>query len=222
MSRGAGDVIPNLVGMDKSEAQSTIKKYGFKVGDIKEADSSKTKDTVIKQDPTAGSEAETGDTINLTVSNGKGKQQVSVPDMLGDSRTAAENELSSVGLKVGNVTYGSSSSYSSGQVMSQQYSAGVKIDKGSTVDIKISKGGGSGSVNLYVDFSSATSDVFYLTITVSDDNGTRSPVSGVQKKKSEGGESYDIKGTGSGTITVLFDGKTVKRYNVDFSTGDMS
>ena len=222
ISRGAGNIAPNVVGMDKDKAESTIKKYGFTVGEIREAESSKDKDTVIKQNPGAGDELSQGDAIDLTVSDGSGKDKVSVPNLLGSTQDDAQAALEAAGLKLGAVSYGNSNDYGEGEVMSQQYSSGTKLQKGKTVDVKISRGGGSGSVNLYVDYSSASNSTFLLTITVADDSGTRSPVNGVKKRRSAGGESFDISGTGKGTITVSFDGSVIKLYTVNFATGKMS
>ncbi|HPR24333.1 MAG TPA: hypothetical protein PLM92_03990, partial [Bacillota bacterium] len=65
-------------------------------------------------------------------------------------------------------------------------------------------------------YSKAKQEIFYLTVTVSDSNGTRTVISGEQRQKSDGGETVNISGTGSGTITVIFDDETVMTKKVSF------
>ena len=43
-----------------------------------------------------------------------------------------------------------------------------------------------------------------------------------KRQKEKEGETLKIKGTGKGTITVVFDNDTVMRRNVDFETGELS
>ena len=58
-----------------------------------------------------------------------------------------------------------------------------------------------------------------MTVTVTDDNGTRNVVTKQQCAKSDGGEDISIKGTGEGRIVVTFDDQTVFTQEVDFATG---
>ena len=105
--------------------------------------------------------------------------------------------------------------------MAQQYPAGSTLTQNSTIDITVSTGSSS-SVSLYIDYSDADQEVFYMTVTVSDDNGTRNVVSNAQRKKSDEGETLKVKGTGTGTITVIFDDSTVMKKSVDFDSGTIS
>jgi len=208
--------IPNLVGKSKSEAESLIKEYGFKVGDVTTEASSEDKDTVIDQDPGAGEEAASGDYIDLVLSDGSKKDEGEVPSLLGKSLSSAKSAITSAGFKVGTVTYGNSDSYSKGEVMWQQYEAGADLKKGSSIDIKVSNGNSSSTISMYVSYSKAENEVFYMTVTVSDDNGTRTVISNKQRKKSDSGETIEVTGTGSGTVTVIFDGETVMTKHVTF------
>ena len=140
---------------------------------------------------------------------------------MGKTESKARTALENAGFKAGTVSKGYSTDYASGQVMEQQYSSGTSLEEGTSISFTVSKGSKSSSIKLYVDYESAEQEVFYMTVTVSDDDGTRNVVSNAQRSKSDGGETLKIKGKGSGTITVIFDDETVMKKNVDFSTGEM-
>ncbi|MGI6204162.1 MAG: protein kinase domain-containing protein [Anaerovoracaceae bacterium] len=218
VSKGAEGTVPNLVGMKEDEAKKLITKYGFKVGTRTVKTSGEAAGTVIEQDPGAGEETKPGSEINYTISDGKGKQELEVPNVVGMTLKAAKSAITDAGFEVGTVSYATSTTYSKGTVMAQQYDAGTKLEEKSTIDITVSTGS-EGSISLYIDYTQAENDTFLLTVTVSDDNGTRNVVNGERKQKSDNGETLKITGSGSGTITVIFDGTTVDKYSVDFDSG---
>ena len=208
--------VPDLTGKTLDEAKELITKYGFKVGNVEVEVSSEDKNTVIDQDPKGGAETTPGDYINVTVSDGTGTEEVEVPFLIGKELAAAKKLITDAGFKVGDVTYGESSEYDSGQVSKQQYEAGIMLAKGSTIDIKVSSGSGTSTVTLNIDYSKAKQEVFYLTVVVDDDDGTRTVISNEQRQKSDGSGTVDIEGTGAGTITVLFDDVVVMTKSVEF------
>lgn len=63
--------VPGVIGMSKSAAEAAIKNAGFKVGNVKKESSDKEIDTVINQDPSAGSESPAGTYIDIVISSGK-------------------------------------------------------------------------------------------------------------------------------------------------------
>lgn len=216
---GENGAVPNVVGKSEKEAKKMIEQYGFEVGDVKEEQSDEEKGTVIEQDPSAGSEAKQGDEINIVISDGTGKKMGTVPDVLGMSEAAAKKAIENAGFKVGKVSEGVSSSYGDGEVMWQEYNGGTKLEEGETINIRVSRGQTS-TFRMEVPFRDAANDVFEMTVTVTDDNGTRTAIRKTCNK-SDGSEVIEIKGTGQGTITVRFDGKKVMEREVDFSAGDV-
>ncbi len=212
-------VVPNLIGKSESEAKEMIEQYGYKVGSVTEKESEKTKGTVLSQDPSAGSEVSSGSTINIVISDGKGKEKVEVPNLLGMSEAAAKKAIKNAGFKVGKVSEGVSSSYDEGEVMWQEYNSGTKLEKGETINIRISKGKSS-TIELYIPFQDAENEVFQMTVTVNDDNGTRNQT--YTCNKLDGGKDIKVQGTGKGTIVVVFDGsQEIMRREVDFASGDV-
>lgn len=208
--------VPNLIGKKQTEAKQLIKKYGFKVGNITTKPGSEEEGTVIEQDPGAGEETKPGSYINLVLSDGSEKDKAEVPSLIGKSLDAAKQAIIDAGFKVGSVSYANSDSYGKGQVMWQQYEPSTKVKKGSSISIKVSKGSGTSTIAVDISYSKAKQEIFYLTVTVSDSNGTRTVISGEQRQKSDGGETVNISGTGSGTITVIFDDETVMTQKVTF------
>lgn len=75
VSDGVGDgevVVPNLVGMTKAEAKRRIEQENLVVGSFDYQNSSKAKDTVIKQSVPGGDSVDEKTVINLVLSNGEG------------------------------------------------------------------------------------------------------------------------------------------------------
>ena len=219
VSMGASEgAVPYLVGMTESEAIKAIEDAGFVYGGSTEETSTKEAGTVLSQTPEAGSKAAPGSEVTLVISNGQGKRQVSVPDLRGLSEDEARSKLENNGLYLGSVEYAISKTYPKGQVMDQQYAAGNKIDEGTSVNVVVSTGASS-TITYYVDFEAAKEEVFYMTVTVTDDNGTRNVITNQQCAKVDEGMNVEITGTGSGKIVVIFDNETVYEQTVDFAEG---
>lgn len=141
LSKGSkSGTLPNLIGKKYDEAEKILKRNGYKLGIVKEITSKEPEGTILKQDPEAGIEAEKGAKVNITVSDGKGKEKSTVPSLTGKTLEQAKSAIASAGFEVGNISYNNSDIYGSGYVMYQQYSAGSSLDKGTTIDIEVSKG----------------------------------------------------------------------------------
>lgn len=208
--------VPDLTGKTLEEAKSVIERYGFKLGNVETKVSSEPKDTVIEQDPKGGAETTPGDYINVVVSDGTGKEEVEVPYLIGKDIELAKQLITDAGFKVGEITYGVSTEYDLGQVTKQQYEAGAMLAKGSTIDIKVAGGSGSSIISIDVSYGDAKQEVFYLTVVVEDQAGTRTVISGEERHKSDGSETVDVEGVGEGTITIIFDSKVVMTKSVVF------
>ena len=208
--------VPNLVGKKLSEAKDLIEKYGFKLGNVETEVSSEPKDTVTAQSPEGGDETTPGDYINVTVSDGTGKEEVAVPYLIGKDVEVAKQLIKDAGFVVGEVAYGDSNEYDLGQVIKQQYDSGFMLAKGSSIDIKVCGGSGPSVISFDISYDDAKSEVFYLTVVVSDSDGTRTPISREQRHKSDGSGTVEVEGVGTGTVTVLFDDVVVLTKKVEF------
>lgn len=144
---GSGDSVevPDVVGMTTSEATQAIEKAGFSVGTTESVYTDEMEaGRVFKQSPKGKDKAKKGSKINLTVS--QGKEQIDVPDVRGMSQAEASNAITQAGFAVGKISEQESDSVESGKVISTDPAGGSKANKGSTINIVISKGAESVSV----------------------------------------------------------------------------
>lgn len=221
ISQGPGNgLVPDVIGLSEEKATELILANGFKVGTITPGASEEEEGVVYEQSPKANTNAQEGTTIDLKISDGS-KTQVKVPYLVGKDVDDAKSALIDAGLKVGKIKYESSSTYDVNEVIWQQYEAGEELDKDTSVAITVSTGAASKTVDLYIDYSSAKNEVFFMTVTVSDDSGTRNIIANQQRNKSDGGENITLDGEGSGTVVVVFDGKQVMKKTVDFTKGTL-
>ena len=137
--------VPDVTGKSQSAATSALTDAGLKVSTKQSYSDKVASGNVISQSPLSGSSVDKGSTVTITVS--KGKQKVSVPNVVGKSQSAATSELTNAGLKV-STKQSYSDTVASGNVISQSPSSGNSVDKGSTVTITVSKGKNSISVTL--------------------------------------------------------------------------
>ncbi len=152
----ASVTVPDLTNCTPSEAQDLLNKYGLKgqAGDsVYNADVEV--GHVAEQEPAAGTSAKAGDTITYHLS--QGAEQVSVPNVVGESQSSATSALQSAGFEV-SVTQSSSSSVEKGNVISTNPSAGTSADKGSTVTITVSTGPSSVSVPNVVGYDESSAE----------------------------------------------------------------
>jgi beta-lactam-binding protein with PASTA domain len=127
--------VPNVTDQPVQQAQTALTNAGFKTSVTRHA-SSRPKDIVISQTPTAGVTAESGTTVKLVVSSGT--KPVVVPQVVGQTQGAAVNALTAAGLKSTLNNVGSSKP--AGTVVAQKPAAGKEVDKGSTVTLNVSTG----------------------------------------------------------------------------------
>ena len=133
--------VPDVVGMTLSEAGTTLTDANLVPGTVTEVFSATVPDgEVISQDPAAGADASSGDTVNMVVSKGPQTEPGTVPNVVGMAQAAAETALTSVGYAVGNVTQDFDDTVPAGQVISQDPAAGTSLVTGSAVDLVVSKG----------------------------------------------------------------------------------
>lgn len=138
--------IPNLVGVDLSDAIATAKTTGsFQILiESKEFSDTVAEDAIISQTPEYSSETEirSGSIISVVVS--KGSKTRTLPEISGLSLTDAAAKVTDAGLipQKGSEEY--SSVYPEGKVIGYSgYVAGSSLEYGSTVKIIVSKGPGS-------------------------------------------------------------------------------
>jgi eukaryotic-like serine/threonine-protein kinase len=159
VSKGLVQVpVPSVIGESADQAKSTLAAKGFKVGVGATQASSQPAGTVANQDPTGGQSAGKGTTVHIFLS--QGPPQATVPDVRGQSQSAAQSALTRAGLKY-SVTRQPSDSVNAGDVISQRPTGG-QVDQGSTVTLVVSSGP---KKNPVPDVSGQTANAAAATIT---------------------------------------------------------
>jgi len=138
VSTGPGSsALPNVVGQAAGQATSRLKSAGFKPTTESQPSSSVSDGRVISTDPPAGTELQAGSQVTVVVSSGPA--QTSVPDLVGQSKTAAEATLTNAKLTVGTVTQRETSEQSPGTVLEQSPTAGSSLTEGAAVDLVVAQ-----------------------------------------------------------------------------------
>ena len=106
VSKGKKDgVVPTIVGMDYKEAEKYLKSYGFELGIVKIVTNTLPEDVIITQSVKEGTSAQAGTKIDVTVSDGKGKEISKVPNIVGKTPDEANIILKAAGLNPGEISF---------------------------------------------------------------------------------------------------------------------
>ena len=133
--------MPNLSNMTIENAKIQLNKLGLEIGEITKENSDNFEvGKIMKQHPEAGTSIGKDSKIDLVISLGKKEELVEMVDLMGSDISQAINKLKSIGLNIGNIEKKYSNFYDTNQVIWQQYDAGKKLKKDSSIDVIISKG----------------------------------------------------------------------------------
>ncbi len=141
-------VVPKIVGMDYKEAETYLATFGFELGIVKTEENTLPENVIISQSIEEGTTASKGTKIDVTVSDGKGKEKVKMPNLIGKTPDEASGILDSLGLNIGDVTYEETSDSAQNLIFWQEYPEGTELEVDTSVSYKVSKGEkpeGSGS-----------------------------------------------------------------------------
>ena len=142
VSKGEEQVsVPNLSNMTIENAKIQLNKLGLEIGEItKENSDNFEAGKIMQQHPDAGTSISKDSKVDVVISLGKKEELVEMVDLIGADISQASNKLKSIGLNIGNIEKKFSNSYDTNQVIWQQYDAGKKLKKDSSIDVIISKG----------------------------------------------------------------------------------
>ena len=142
VSKGEEQVsVPNLSNMTIENAKIQLNKLGLEIGEItKENGDNFEAGKIMQQHPDAGTSINKDSKVDVVISLGKKEELVEMVDLIGTDISQASNKLKSIGLNIGNIEKKFSNSYDTNQVIWQQYDAGKKLKKDSSIDVIISKG----------------------------------------------------------------------------------
>ena len=129
--------VPSVLKMNQDAAVATLEGMNLKVV-VQPIDSTETGGTVVQQDPTSSTEVQPGSTVTIYVSNAPLPTTVKVPAVAGLTRVQAVAKLALFGLKA-NITYEETPDVPPNIVIEQSPTAGVDVQKNSTVNLKVAK-----------------------------------------------------------------------------------
>lgn len=218
VSSGASGIeVPNVVGYEETQADTTLSALGFKVSKQTEYSDTVDEGYVIFQTPEALEKIASGSTVVLTISAGPAEKMVSVPDLRGMTESEAKAKLTASNLKVGTVTEDYSDAVTKGNVLSQSYSPETEIGENSSVNFVVSLGKKDSTYNYSASISAPDGYVEGSTVTI-----TLTTASGEKKVYTTNSFPYTINETGlkseSGTISMS--GTKKEKQMVDTGTPD--
>ncbi|HSO49920.1 MAG TPA: Stk1 family PASTA domain-containing Ser/Thr kinase, partial [Acidimicrobiia bacterium] len=137
---GDGDLVevPNVTGLSQDEALQRLQDDGFVPRLFFEPSDTVEVGNVIRTDPTFGTEAEEGSTVDVYVSSGA--EEIAVPPLVGETLDDARQLLEDAGLTLGTVTDRPDADRPEGTVIEQSPAAGVEVGNGAPVNVVVSTG----------------------------------------------------------------------------------
>lgn len=212
--------VPNTTGDTITDAVNKIKDKGFTVKQGDDVYSSQPVGKVAYTEPAAGKKVEKGTEIVIYPS--KGEEMVTVPKVIGMTRSQARRELEKAGLQMGK----ESTSYSSTQknrVCVQSVSAGKEVKKGTAIDYTLSLGEEKtytykGSVTISNPFEYESEPAAEFEFVLSQDGEDDETVKTATMGYHDFPFVLDVTGksANTGKITVYRDGEIVSSYTVAF------
>ncbi|MBI5231656.1 MAG: Stk1 family PASTA domain-containing Ser/Thr kinase [Coriobacteriales bacterium] len=130
--------VPNLRGKTVAQAADALKAEGLAIGTTRsQFDANVEAGRVLEQDPTPGTQVESGAKVNLVIS--RGVEKVEVPDVVGKTDSEAAQILQDAGFAL-TLPKREFSGKPEGTVLSQDPEGGSSQPKGSSITLTVSKG----------------------------------------------------------------------------------
>jgi eukaryotic-like serine/threonine-protein kinase len=140
VGEGPGTVeVPDVANITPVQARGILEEAGLRLGSQSTTPSDSVPEgSIVSQSPKAGSEAEPGSSVAVTISSGP--SQVTVPDVTGQDWITAAQNLQTAGLSVNRNVTMVSSNRPENEVLSTNPEAGTQVPPGTTVTLTTSQG----------------------------------------------------------------------------------
>ncbi|MCM1245379.1 MAG: Stk1 family PASTA domain-containing Ser/Thr kinase [Roseburia sp.] len=218
--------VPSTSGDTLDEARKKLTEQGmFEVEDGQPEEvysNSVEKGLVAYTEPAAGKKVARGTKIKIFLSKGKETKMVTVPNLLGMTRSEAKKALQEVGLKYGNETK-NYSAIQKNRVCVQSVARGKQVEEGTSIDVTLSLGEEQtytykGSVTISNPFEYETDPAAMFKFVLTQSGGSPVTVREVSLGYHDFPYALDVEGssTDQGELTVYRDGVKVATYNVTF------
>lgn len=134
-------LVPNLKGKSLREAKLILANDKLTLGNVTPVSEDRERpDEVVSQKPAAGAGVSRGTKVSLDVNKGFGMASVVVPDWTGKNVVTARALLDKVGLKMGRISWSTSSESAQGVIIGQTPPVGAQVLTGSEVEFEVSAG----------------------------------------------------------------------------------
>lgn len=110
-------VVPNVVSMHLRNAELQLENLGLVVG-TRSYESSRFRNTILRQSVAAGDTVARGTVVNLAISDGLGTRMVEVPEITGKRLSEAQQAIIRAGLRVGEIRFQPSREHTANTVIS--------------------------------------------------------------------------------------------------------
>jgi serine/threonine-protein kinase len=135
---GAYTTVPRLAGLPQDRAEQALRARGLHRELDHAFDESVPAGDVVRADPSGGSRLRKNGSVTLVVS--KGKERYSVPRVTGRTESTARQALEQARLAVGEVRRAYDADVPKGEVISASVDPGVRVRRGTAVDLVVSRG----------------------------------------------------------------------------------
>jgi beta-lactam-binding protein with PASTA domain len=138
VSKGVQQIgVPDVLGQSEASARAELEDAGFAVA-VSQASSDDTPEGLVSaQSPSAGTEADRGSTVQITISTGP--ELVEVPDVIGEDMGTARAIIRDAGLQPSVVFEDVTDPAQHGIVLDQEPGGGSEASPGSTVTILVGR-----------------------------------------------------------------------------------
>lgn len=140
LSKGLREVaVPDLRGRSKKQAEMSLSRSGFVIGDmIKGSHESIPRGVIIRTVPEAGTLVRIGDTVQIVISSGGSSGKVLLPSFEGLLLEDVLNRLNSLGFQIGKIERILTTDHPSNIVLSQSPMSGEYLAQDSKINLVIS------------------------------------------------------------------------------------
>jgi beta-lactam-binding protein with PASTA domain len=141
ISKGAKmAVVPNLKGVSLRQAELMLDQAGLKIGEVfTTANDTFPENVVVSSVPSFGISVPEGISVRLLINKSSSNQTVIVPNLVEKNLKEAYNIAKESGLEIGKITFKKEKSLLPNTVMEQIPKAGAEVDRGSKVELVVSK-----------------------------------------------------------------------------------
>lgn len=130
--------VPDVVNLSLRNAEIQLQNYGLSIGMIT-MESSRYKNSVLKQSVTPGRAVDHGTVVDLIVGDGLGNRLVELPDITGLRLTEAQLLLRNADLRIGSIQFEKNEEYEPGVVLSFSDNDKDRVYEGTSIDLVVSE-----------------------------------------------------------------------------------